>query len=401
MGAKQRLCPSARRSCPRARIVRERSDGRVSWGGSLRHSASIRYAPIVSASVASGRTGLTRHIVTLCAAILSFTVGWATARPHQEVLTSASSPVGVSRDIDTFKAIVSRLRAGESYYQVVGSELRRRGYPTLSVFNWRTPLLHTSISIMPPGIARAALMVLAGLLLVCTAIVFSDRSAIIILAGLVLQLGAVLSVMVPEAPLMSEAWTGVFIGLSVFAYSRQANLAGAGLGVLALFVRELAAPYTVLCTILAIVGKRKRELAIWAVGAVAYAVYFGWHFSEVSARLQPADLAHRDSWFYAGGLPVLSNTLRMNAFALVAPRWMAGALLGLIASGVICQRTPPHVRAGALTYVLVFLVIGQPFNYYWGLVTAPLWALTAAYGVEGVRLAAGDLGRAVRRPGAG
>jgi len=42
-------------------------------------------------------------------------------------------------DVALYRAEIERIHAGESYYQVAGDELRRRGYPTRSVFNWRIP----------------------------------------------------------------------------------------------------------------------------------------------------------------------------------------------------------------------------------------------------------------------
>ena len=43
-------------------------------------------------------------------------------------------------DVALYRAEVERVHAGENYYQVAGQELVARGYPTASVFNWRTPL---------------------------------------------------------------------------------------------------------------------------------------------------------------------------------------------------------------------------------------------------------------------
>ena len=45
-----------------------------------------------------------------------------------------------SGDIALYLAEIQRIHAGENYYQVAAEELVSRGYPTASVFNWRTPL---------------------------------------------------------------------------------------------------------------------------------------------------------------------------------------------------------------------------------------------------------------------
>ena len=43
-------------------------------------------------------------------------------------------------DTALYRAEVDRIRAGEGYYEAASAELVQRGYPTASVFNWRTPL---------------------------------------------------------------------------------------------------------------------------------------------------------------------------------------------------------------------------------------------------------------------
>ena len=43
-------------------------------------------------------------------------------------------------DVALYRAEVDRIHNGEGYYQAAAAELTARGYPTRSVFNWRTPL---------------------------------------------------------------------------------------------------------------------------------------------------------------------------------------------------------------------------------------------------------------------
>src|SRR4051812_7219871 len=53
---------------------------------------------------------------------------------------NVDKPTDGPGDIALYRAEVDRMHAGEEYYTVAGEELRSRGYPTRSVFNWRTPL---------------------------------------------------------------------------------------------------------------------------------------------------------------------------------------------------------------------------------------------------------------------
>src|SRR3989304_1677149 len=43
-------------------------------------------------------------------------------------------------DVALYRAEADRIHNGEGYYQAAAAELKARGYPTRSVFNWRTPL---------------------------------------------------------------------------------------------------------------------------------------------------------------------------------------------------------------------------------------------------------------------
>ena len=44
-------------------------------------------------------------------------------------------------DTMLYTRIVERIHDGETYYAVTGEELRKRGYASRSVFNWRLPVL--------------------------------------------------------------------------------------------------------------------------------------------------------------------------------------------------------------------------------------------------------------------
>jgi hypothetical protein len=299
-------------------------------------------------------------------------------------LASAASRAP-SRDIDMYVAIVSRIRAGESYHVAVGSELRQRHYPTIPVFNWRTPLLYSVLARIPDAAGRAVLIGLALSLLAASLAVLAGRPATTVIAGLFLQVGASISFLVPEAVVMSEAWAGVLVGLSMCAYTKDAHRTGASLGLLALFIRELVAPYAVLSTILAWRGRRKSEVLIWVLGAVAYAIYYGWHFVIVSGLHQPDDFAHQLSWFYGGGLPFILNTLRMNALLLVAPGWILAGVLALLVAAAIGPSTDLRLRCAVGIYLGFFAVAGQPFNYYWGLITVALWPLVVPEGITSLR----------------
>ena len=72
-------------------------------------------------------------------------------------------PLRGSSDIELYRAEVERIRHGEGYYDAAAAELIARGYPTQSVFNWRTPLPMWFIGHLPdPVLGRALLGLLAA-----------------------------------------------------------------------------------------------------------------------------------------------------------------------------------------------------------------------------------------------
>jgi hypothetical protein len=335
---------------------------------------------------------LTRSAILLAAAVLSFAAGCLAARPHSRIVESLATSVGASRDVEMFAAAVRRLRSGESYYDAMGRELRQRKYPTASVFNWRPPLVYTSIALVSWTTVRAVLVTLAVLLLFASVAVLAKEPPAILIPGILIELGAVVTVLVPEAPFLTEVWAGVLVALSLCAYSLQYREAGAVIGLLAVFVRELVVLYAVTCALLALASRRKREFAIWCAGGAAYAAYFLWHMSQVSRHLGVGEQAHMHSWFNFGGLTFISSTLSMNALVLVAPIFASALLLAFVVAGILGHATPIHLRAAAALYLLAFMAIGQPFNYYWGFLTAPMLGLAATFGL-------GEIGRAVRTLG--
>src|SRR5437868_14218162 len=52
----------------------------------------------------------------------------------------ANAPDRGASDVQLYQAEVARIQRGEGYYDAAAAELAGRGYPTRSVFNWRTPL---------------------------------------------------------------------------------------------------------------------------------------------------------------------------------------------------------------------------------------------------------------------
>ncbi|MCA1563234.1 MAG: hypothetical protein LC804_24270 [Acidobacteria bacterium] len=283
-------------------------------------------------------------------------------------------------------ATIERIRAGDRYYDAVGEELRRGRYPATHVFNWRTPAHFVAVATLSVPVARVILKVLAFIALGLTMLALARESRAVLVIGAIAQLGAVATAFRPMAVGVSEVWAGVFIALSLCAYVKRWWTAAAVLGIAAVFTRELAAPYCVACAVLAMPAHRRREASVWIAGGLAYAVYFAIHLSQVQAHQLPTDLSHTESWLRWNGLEFIIATLKVNGWIGLAPRWVAVLYMVLALAAATLPRAPRQVVVPLLTYFVLFAFAGQPFNNYWGWVTAPIWAFAAAYGVEGVHL---------------
>src|SRR5260370_194252 len=66
-------------------------------------------------------------------------------------------------DLRLYRTIVERVHSGEDYYDAAQSELRTRGYPTRSMFNWRTPLYAWLLGSLPQPLWAKVLLGLIAL----------------------------------------------------------------------------------------------------------------------------------------------------------------------------------------------------------------------------------------------
>jgi hypothetical protein len=281
-----------------------------------------------------------------------------------------------------YAAEVERMHAGESYYDAAAAELPSRGYPTRSIFNWRTPLPVWLIAVLPEPLFANVILVAAALTLVVTgfALLADEGGLNQGLLGVLLLAGALLPCFLGEPMLLSELWSGVLMALSAVCFGRERRWAGVAAGLAALFFRELAAPYCLLCIALATHERRYRELAAWAIGLAAYAAFYWFHVSQVVPRIAVDAHAHAEGWLRLGGAGFLISTAQMNAYLLLLPQWLTAIYLACALLGAATWNT----RAGRLIgltvalYAIAFSIVGNDFNQYWGCQIAPLLCLTAA-----------------------
>jgi len=300
--------------------------------------------------------------------------------------TLASQSVGAPRrggegDIGLFRATVERVRGGEAYYAVMADEMPRRGYPTASVFNWRSPLPLWLIGRLPSGVAKSGLIAIAAAtLLLAYRMMQQETSRPTAALCVLLMIGALLPCVVGDLFVMPVVWSGALIALSLVALAAGHEKTGLVAGIAALLVRDLALVYVVASAGLAFWERRWRELAGWMAGLALWAVYYGWHIALALEHQPASPVAHDAGWIQLGGAAFLIGICQMNLFLLVRPAWLAALYLVAVLFGGWGWQSDWGRRATLITlaYLLTFAVVGQPFNQYWGSLVAPLFCLTAA-----------------------
>jgi hypothetical protein len=304
--------------------------------------------------------------------------------------SSAPSPLDSSRnvgDLNLHRETIQRIAAGEPYYTAVGDELRARHYSTGQVFNWRTPLHYELVARLSVKVATAMLAVLAGIAIITAVGVYLGHSASKAVAALMLLTAAMLPALAaPEGGVVfGEVWAGVMITLSLSAYLANRPGLGAVLGVVAIFFRELAAPYGLVCGLLAFQSRRPRESAVWIGGAVAYSAYYLAHAFAAHSAAPAGDFAASSPWIRWLGLPFLFSTLYTYGLLTFLPSICIPIAAAVGLAGAWAASAPPQLALSLPIYVVLFCVVGQPFNFYWGYVTMGMWGYAFIYGWEGMR----------------
>ena len=189
----------------------------------------------------------------------------------------------------------------------------------------------------------------------------------------------------PGAVGFPEYWAAAFIGLSLSAYVSRLWFAGAAFGIVAVFLRELAGAYALGCALLAFKARRRAESLLWVAGGVAYVVYFAIHANAAARSIQPDDFVRESSYLLASGLPFVFATLYVNGLINLLPTFMTPLAAALGMSGAFAPSCPPQLRASLIGYFVLFVLAGQPFNFYWGYLTSPIWGHAFVHSLDGLR----------------
>jgi len=289
-------------------------------------------------------------------------------------------------DLQLYREVVAEVRAGGDYYNVARQRIPSFGFPIHSPLNWRLPTYAWLFARLPgPLSIQAALVLLSIAALAMAFIAEKRRSGPFGAAFLVLLLfGVVRWSLDGEAFYTQEVWAATLILISLSAYMLNRPTAAIITGCAALMLRELALPYCVAGMTVAVVGRRWKESAGWALGIGLFFCFYAWHIGQVRAQLADIGTAggtDMGQWLRLGGLDFVLLTERMNGLFFAAPAlvlwlYLLGSLMGLASRSDTGSRV---ACLAAVLYLLAFAVVGRPENFYWGLMYAPLlpWGIVA------------------------
>ncbi|HKT54975.1 MAG TPA: hypothetical protein VJP88_11035 [Caulobacteraceae bacterium] len=295
----------------------------------------------------------------------------------------ASSNAAAGQDLILYHHIIDDVRAGESYYPAATREQRKQGYPLRPFVTVRFPTLAVAMAALPAESARR-LSLSALALTVLAAWAWRLRS---FTAG-PLHLGAMIALMstgvmfaiIESAYLMHECWAGLLIALSLAIWRPGRWTASLVVGLGAVCIRELAAPYLLAMAVMAWRDRAWTEAAAWAGGLASFAILMILHATAAQPWVRPSDPISA-SWLAFGGWPQLLAVLRLNAVLANAPAWAAAlfapfVMLGLIARG---GRLGDRLALVVIGYLAAFTMVGRSNNLYWGLMITPLCPIALGF----------------------
>lgn len=291
-------------------------------------------------------------------------------------------------DVVLYQTIVDRVRHGGDYYVVAADAQRSGDYPLKPFVTFRLPTLAVTLALLPPW----AMPVLLYLLVAAVALAWWRRLkpafsrgppriiAMALLAGGLIVYGQ------PDLAYFHEIWAGLFVALSLAVRHRGRWVEAVAVGLVAVLIRETAAPYLVIMGGLALLEGERREAIGWAVAVAVLAIALTLHAEAVARVVRPLDPTSQ-GWLGLLGFGFFVRTMTITTAVGIAPLWLAAPLVGLALFGWSAWAEPLALRALALfaVYAAVLGTVGRTDTFYWGLLVAPTLLVGLAFAPDGLR----------------
>jgi hypothetical protein len=309
-------------------------------------------------------------VIAALIALLAVACWTPEAAPAPKLRASAAE----HSDLQLYRDIIAGVRAGGDYYQVTAQELRNGGYPLKPFFTFRLP---TQALIYAAFGERAMIFIvwlLAGGLMVAWWVRLKPvLSPPLLAAFLVLVAGGLGGLLQPMTGLFHESWAALLLALMVALHRPERWWPAVLAGGAALMIRELALPMILAMGGLALIERRWREAAAWAVVVAVFAVYMTLHAQWVSEVVLPGD-PPSPGWSAMLGLQFALKSIAKVTFGMRLPDALAAALLILSLFGWASVRSGWALRSAILLagYGAMVALFARTDTFYWALIVAPL-----------------------------
>lgn len=290
-------------------------------------------------------------------------------------------------DVALYRAIVKRMETGEGYYPAVGEEQHQRGYPTKPFLTWRLPTSAWIISQLGEPLAANLLRLLTVLAILAWIKELRDLGLcrIGVVTGALMLYSSLIVVMVLPTLYLHEAWAATLMALSL-PLRRNWWYLSVFCGTAALAFRELALPFALIMTACALWERSWREAGWWVAGLVAFAIALTLHAWIVAGHLSP-DARPGGGWLALGGWEFVLAANLWNLLTISSPGWFIALWMPLALIGAAARQDPLGQRLMLTTvgYSVAFLFVGRGDNHYWGIIYAPLVAVSLTFAPAGLR----------------
>lgn len=291
-------------------------------------------------------------------------------------------------DVVLYESIVDGVRHGGNYYVVAADQLRAGDYPMKPFVTFRLPTLAVVQAMMPGWAvigclyALVAAVILAWFLRLRRAFA---RPPPLVLA-MVLLAGGMGAFVQPELAAFHEVWAGLLIALSLALRRDDRWVAAAGIGALAMLIRETAALYVAVMFVLALAEGNRKEAAGWAAGVALLAVAVAAHAYAVAQVVRPFDPAS-PGWAGMLGFGFFIEAMTLSTALRLAPMWLSALLMGFTLFGWASWKDGTGIRALATfaLYAALIGLFGRVDTFYWGLMVAPAILIGLVFAPDGLK----------------
>ena len=313
------------------------------------------------------------------------------AAPAPKLRSSPTQP----SDLQLYRDIIAGVEAGGDYYEVAAEAQRNNHYPLKPFFTFRLPT-HATVYAM----AGERVMIVA-IWLLCAGLMFTWWLKLkpflpisLIATVMFLIAGGIGGMLQSQTGLFHESWAALLLALMVTIRRPENPWPAIFVGGLALMIRELALPMILAMGGLALLERRWREAAGWALVVVLLGIYMTLHAQWVSEVVRPSDPAS-PGWSRMLGAQFALKSIAKVTFGIRMPDAVSTGLLILSLFGWAAVKTGWALRTTLLLagYGAMLALYARVDTFYWALIPAPL----AFVGLAFLPKALSDLAEAVRR----